>query len=708
MQCASCGHSNREQAKFCEQCGLPLSGRAVLPDPRTAMPAHLAQRILNARSALLGERKQVTVLFADIESSMPLAERLGAEQWHKLLERFFHILNEGVHRFEGTVNQYTGDGMMALFGAPLAHEDHAERACRAALELCTRLRAFGDELRAARGLELRVRMGLNSGEVVVGTIGDDLRMEYTAQGHTVGLAQRVEQLAEPNTVCMARATALLVPDLFELCDRGEFTLKGVSDPVRVYRLDAAKPDRARIDAVLTRSGARLVGRRSELDLLERALAEACAGRGQVVGVVGEPGVGKTRLCLELVRLARRDAAVAQAHCPAHAVSVAWLPLRELLRSLFDLGAADSADVSRRKTRRALLKLSPTFEDVLPRAYELLEIAEEPPAALLEDERRTHAAALLRRIVQSQSAVKPLLLLIDDVHCIDRDGDVLLGEIVDALGWTRTLLLVNFRPGFQASWMRVPYYREVPLAALGSSDTEELLGELVGDDPSTVELRAQIGEHTGGNPFFAEQVIQALLERGVLVDDAPPAARRGARRARLRLVAPIADIAIPPTVQALLTARLDRLPEREKVVLQAAAVIGRTFTPEVLQHVVAQELGTTLSAGEGGAADLADVLRALETADFVRSGGDAAAVEYAFRHPLTQAATYASQLAETRARLHIAVTRALQDIHAERLGQYAGLLAHHFAAANWRFEAMRWRRRAALHVTSIELRKPRSR
>jgi predicted ATPase len=574
------------------------------------------------------------------------------------------------------------------------------------LHLRDRLRAFGDELGRRRGLDFAVRMGLNSGEVVVGTIGDDARTDYTAQGHTVGLAQRVEQLAGPNSACIAQATAALVADYFELRDLGEFSLKGVGDPVRVYELERLRRERTRIDVVLARSGTRLVGRRAELARLEQVLGEASSGHGRVVGVVGEPGVGKTRLCLELVRQCRaRGAVLAQAHCPAHAVNIAWLPILELLRSLFDIRPGEDPDASRHKIRTALLKLGRSFNDSLPFAYDLLEVPDaQRPVALLEEERRARLVSFLRHLVQAQSAAAPLVLLIDDVHCIDADGDALLGEIVDALGWTRTLLLVNFRSGYRSAWMSAPYYEELSLDALADGEVDVLLRRLVGGDASTTDLRRLIRERTGGNPFFVEEVVQSLVEHGVLARAAATegAPRRPVKRTAMRLMRPIDDLSIPATIQALLTARFDRLRRDDKLVLQAASVIGRSFSIDVLRHVLAKQSAPDTESEEVSGETIETALATLVEADFIRRQAGEADAEYAFKHPLTQAVAYSSQLADVRARLHVAVAQALQTLHADRLGQYANLLAHHFAAAKWKFEAARWRRRAALRVTSIEL------
>jgi class 3 adenylate cyclase len=710
MRCGGCGHENREAAKFCDECGAPLASPSAPPsappppiaseraDPRSYTPKHLAERILHEHAALAGEHKQVTVLFVDIAGSMELADRVGAEAWHQLLDRFFLIMNESVHRLEGTVNQYTGDGIMALFGAPLAHEDHAERACHAALAARDRLREFAAELAKQRGITFAVRMGLNSGEVVVGAIGDDLRMDYTAQGHTVGLAQRVEQLAAPGTVRIAAPTAALVADYFVLEDLGEFELKGLREPMHVHDLVRARPERSRIDVVLAKSATGLVGRHAEVAVLEHALDEALAGQGQVLGVVGEAGVGKTRLCLELGRLAReRGAILAQAHCPAHAASVVWLPLLDLFRSLFDIDVGDPPGAARRKIRRALSTLGVAFAAELPFVFDVLEVPDpKRPLDLGGETRRARMATLLRRVVQAQSAAVPLVLFVDDVQCADPETDLLLGEVVDALGWTRTLMVVNFRPGHRSAWMDATHYRELSLSPLPEGDVDALLTGLVGDDPTTSGLRRVVRERTGGNPFFVEEVVQSLVEHGVL-------ARNGAgaeAHAPLRLVQPLGELAIPPTVSALLAARLDRLGARDKLVIRAASVIGRTFAPPVLRHVLADPAPETQADAVSGD-DVDAALASLQAAEFIRREDPGRDGECAFKHPLTQAVAYGSQLADARARLHLAVARALLDLFADRIGQIAELLGHHYASAGWKFEADRWRRRARLRVTNIE-------
>jgi class 3 adenylate cyclase len=342
--CPTCGAANRPSAKFCRKCRVPLAaGEPPPPRPVAAYtPRHLAEKILTSRSALEGERKQVTVLFADVKGSMELAERVDAEAWHGIMDRFFAILTDGVHRFEGTVNQYTGDGIMALFGAPIAHEDHAQRACFAALQLRDALQAYARELKREQALQFSTRIGINSGEVVVGRIGDDLRMDYTAQGHTVGLAARMESLASPDTIYLTQATADLCDGYFELADLGAFSVKGNSGQVHVHELRGVGALRTRFDVSRARGLSRFVGRGDEMEVLDRALERARRGHGQVVGVVAHAGVGKSRLCFEFVERHRaRGGFVNQGQAVPHGRNIPLLPLMQAFRAYYGISEQDA-------------------------------------------------------------------------------------------------------------------------------------------------------------------------------------------------------------------------------------------------------------------------------------------------------------------------------------------------------------------------------
>jgi len=388
LACAGCGAVNPVSFKFCGGCGAEIKGlgargsglrdsrSTITPNLLSYTPRHLADKILTSRATLEGERKQVTVLFADVKGSMELAEQVDPEEWHKILDKFFHILTDGVHRFEGTVNQYTGDGIMALFGAPIAHEDHAQRACYAALHLRDELRRYAQELRREHGFDFAVRIGLNSGEVVVGKIGDDLRMDYTAQGHTVGLAARMEHIAAADQIYLTAHTAALVSGYFTLRDLGEFRIKGVREPLRVHALEGVGAVRTRLERSQARGLSRFVGRVREMESLQVALAHACEGQGQVVGIVGAAGVGKSRLCLEFAeQVSAKSIAIQQAHCPPHGKVIPLLPALELMRGIFGITERDAPQAARERIAGRLVLLDEWFRELLPVVFDFLGVGE---------------------------------------------------------------------------------------------------------------------------------------------------------------------------------------------------------------------------------------------------------------------------------------------------------------------------------------------
>jgi class 3 adenylate cyclase/tetratricopeptide (TPR) repeat protein len=682
VTCPSCGATPPTGSKFCNGCGAALGAAPAAPDaartrePRDYTPKHLADKILQSKSALEGERKQVTVLFADVKGSMELAEQVGAEQWHGILDRFFAILAEGVHRFEGTVNQYTGDGIMALFGAPIAHEDHAQRGCYAALHLKGQLRKYADELRRTEGLSLSARIGLNSGEVIVGKIGDDLRMDYTAQGHTVGLAQRMEQRAAADSTYLTEHTARLVEGYFDLRDLGEFDLKGSNDPLRVFELEGVGQVRTRLDRSRARGFAKFVGRDREIASLDEALENMIAGNGQVVGVVAEAGTGKSRLCAEFVERCRaRGIRVNEAHCPAHGKTIPYLPLLEILRDIFEIGDRDSDHEVRRKITGELMLLDDKFQTILPLLFEFLGVPDpdRPAPEMSPEGRQQQLFGFIRPRQQVRSEREPTVVLLDDLHWIDPGSDEFLAHAVDATQGHRTLMLVNFRPEYRASWMTKSYYRQIPLQPLGREAIGLLLDDLVGSHSSVRSLPERVYARTGGNPFFVEEVVQSLVEGGSL---------EGSRGA-YRLVAPIETLEIPATVQNVLAARVDRLAEREKQLLQTASVIEKEFPESILKRV-----------SELPASDLAEALAALVQGEFLLEKALYPEAEYAFKHPLTQEVAYRSLLGERRARLHADVARAIEDVDSERLDERAALLAYHWENAGEPLIAARWHARAA--------------
>jgi class 3 adenylate cyclase/tetratricopeptide (TPR) repeat protein len=618
----------------------------------------------------------VTVLFADVMGSMELAEQSDPEEWRAVMARFFSILCEGVHRFEGTVDKFTGDGIMALFGAPVAHEDHARRACYAALHLQRELASYAAELRRGKGLSFSVRTGLNSGEVVVGTIGDDLEMDYTAIGYTVGLAQRMEQLAAADRIYLTEHTAALVEDHVALTDLGEFQVKGTSRSLRVYELTGAGAASSRPHARRARGFSRFVGREEELHALETALEQSLAGEAQVVGIVGEAGVGKSRLCQELTRrLRERGVPVYSVAGQPHAKSVPLLPVLQLMRAYFEITERDSDQTARERIAGKLLLLDESFADDLPLLFELLAVPDpaRSPPRMDPEARQRRLFALTKRVIRAQAERAPGINVFEDLHWLDPASEAFLANHVEAIHGTRILTVVNFRPEYRAPWMSKSYYRQIALAPLGAEATEQLLADLLGSDASLEGLPALIRERTQGNPFFIEEVVQSLAEAGCL---------EGAAGA-YRLVRDAGALTVPASVQAVLAARIDRLGARGKSVLQAAAVIGKEFSAPVLARV------TGLAPAE-----LDDVVGELVGSEFVYEQELYPEAVYAFKHPLTQEVAYGSQLAERRAAVHAAVARALAEQYPERLDERAALLAQHWEAAGERLAAAHWHALAA--------------
>src|SRR5436190_433277 len=484
VTCSSCGHANPAGQTFCNGCGgrLDESARSAARDRRAYTPKHLVEKILASRTALEGERKQVTVLFADVKGSMDLAEQVDPEVFHRVMERFAALLADGVHRFEGTVSQFTGDGVIALFGAPIAHEDHAQRACYAALHLSEELRRYAEELKRTKGLGFAVRMGINSGEVVVGTIGDDLHMDYTAQGHTVGLAARMEQLAGADRVYLTEHTAALVSGYFRLRDLGPFTVKGVRDPLRVYELEGLGTLRTKLDVSRVRGFSRFVGRDAEIATLETALARAATGDAQVVGVVAEAGLGKSRLCYEFVQRCRtRGIPIHEAHGVSHGKMVPYLLVLEFLRGYFGIGEQDTAQVMREKIAGRLLLLDPALADALPLLLDFLGVPDpERPLPRLDPEVRQHRLfETMKRLTHARSRREPGVSLFEDLHWIDGASEAFLANLVEAVAATRTLVVVSFRPEYDAAWMRRSYYQRLALPPLGPEAIAELLAAVLG-------------------------------------------------------------------------------------------------------------------------------------------------------------------------------------------------------------------------------------
>ena len=667
-RCAECGHTVSGRARFCELCGSPLREDE-------------ASGAGSARSSIAGERKQVTVMFVDIARSMELTRSLDTERWGVVLDRFLAIAHGAVDEFDGTANQFTGDGLMAVFGAPLASEDHAQRACLAALELHGRIAPFADALVESDGVEFAIRCGLSSGEVVVGSIGSALRLDFAPIGNISGLGQRMESLAPEGSTALSAPTAALVEGEFELRALGEFEVKGLGESQRVYELLGPGASGSRLDAVEPGDLSRFVGRDAEQATLDGGLERALAGEGRAVGIRGEAGVGKSRLVREFARHCRdRGVRVDATRADTHGRTAPLRPVFELLRAFLGVGESDESTVARRRIEAALRDLSPAFEPDLPLLLDFLGLSDpERPAERIDPEaRRRRLFALVRGLVEARSRLEPAVIAIEDLHWLDAASADFVEELARAVAGTRTLLVATFRPEYEAAWTESPAYEELALAPLGSAASTRLLAELLGDDPSLDGLTEAIWTRTQGNPFFMEEVVRTLAESGRLVGD----------RGRYRLTGALDELLLPPTVQAVLGARIDRLGAREKELLQTMAVIGKEIDRAVLREVAGLER-----------TELRDAVASLAAADFVVEGRGAGLREMSFTHPLTQEVAYASQLSEPRSDAHAAVAAAIERIHPDELDEWAAPLAHHSEAAGERLQAARWHVRAAVWVVN---------
>jgi class 3 adenylate cyclase/tetratricopeptide (TPR) repeat protein len=663
-RCPQCGADTPPRAKFCAECGTPLTAQtpaapaAPPPSPLQYTPRYLAEKILTSKAALEGERKQVTVLFADLKGSMELLADRDPEEARQLLDPVLERMIEAVHRYEGTVNQVMGDGIMALFGAPIAHEDHAVRACYAALRMQETVTRYGDEMQRSHGVPVQIRVGLNSGEVVVRAIDSSLHMDYTAVGQTTHLAARMEQMAKPGSVLTTGETLRLAEGSVQVKALGPVSVKGLADLVEVFELVGAGSTRTRMQTFAARGLTRFVGRQTELEALRQALERAGTSHGQMVAVIGEPGVGKTRLFYEFTRSHHTHGWLQlESSSVSYGRATAYLPVRDLLKTYFQIDDRDDGRKMREKLTGKLLTLDAALGPTLPAFLTLLDVPVEDRhwQDLDPAQRRQRTLEAIKGLLLRESQVQPLLLVFENLHWIDAETQAILDRLIDSLPTARMLLLVNYRPEYQHGWGSKTYYTQIRLDPLPPASAEDLLQALLGDDPSLVPLKRLLIERTEGNPFFLEESVRALVETGVLVGE------RGA----YRLAKPLESMQVPATVQAVLTARIDRLPPEEKRLLQTAAVIGTEVPFALLQAI-----------GELSEEELRRGLGHLQAAEFLYETSLFPELEYTFKHALTHEVTYGTLLQERRRALHARIVAASERLYADRLTEQAERLAQH--------------------------------
>lgn len=701
MQCPSCHADNPSENHFCEQCGTPLELRCpqcagvVRPGARfcgacghrlgeseikkevpvskgssasavtdyqarlaTYTPKHLTEKILTTRSALEGERRQVTVLFADAAGFTALAEKLDPEEVHQILDRCFELITAAVHRFEGTINQYTGDGVMALFGAPIAHEDGPRRAVHAALAIQQALRDYSKELQAQRGFRLQMRIGLNTGLVVVGKIGDDLRMDYTAVGDTTNLAARMQQAARPGSVMVSEATHKLIAGFFETLDLGEIQVKGHT-PVQAFEVLRPLGHRARLDVAVEHGLTPLVGRDRELATLLDLFRHVKAGRGQVVLVTGEAGIGKSRLLFELRRAlvqAGEDATWLEGRCISFGQSIPLLPVIDQLRENFRIEEFDGEPEVIAKVEHGMRRLG-GLEAHIPYIRYLLSVDPGDPAIVALDPsvRRKQVFDALRALTLRGVSLRPSVSVYEDLHWIDSSSEEFLGSLVDSVAGMPLLLILTYRVGYNPPFGSRSFFTTLNLHSLSEAETLTMAGRVLGTDQFPPELTTALMEKAEGVPLFVEEVTKTLLDLGVL--------RR--EDGGYRMVKGIAEVNVPDTIQGIIMARLDRLGEEGKRTVQLASVIGRQFLVRLLERI------------SGLTSKLDGLLAELQSLEIIYRQGLLPEPAYIFKHAVIQDVAYNSLLVQHRKELHQAVGAAIEELYADRLTEHYGELAYHY-------------------------------
>jgi class 3 adenylate cyclase/tetratricopeptide (TPR) repeat protein len=618
----------------------------------------LADKVLTSKTALEGERKQLTVLFAEIDDSIELLADRDVEDARKLLDPVLERMMDAVHHYEGTVNEVHGDGIMALFGAPIAHEDHALRACYAALRMQEAVKRYADEVRQSDETPLQIRVGISSGEVVVRSIGSDLRMDYSAIGRTTHLAARMEQLAAPGSIRLTAETLRLAEGFAEVNPLGPVAIKGLAEPVEVFELVGAGAARTRLDAAARRGLTRFVGRGTEMQQIRDALGRAGTGRGQVLAVVGEPGVGKSRLVWE-VTLSSVIAGwrVLKAASVSYGKATSYLPVIDLLKSYFGVTERDGLQEIGEKVAGALERLDPSLRPALVPLLALLDVPVDDASweALDPRQRRRRTLDGVRRVLLREAREQPLLLIFEDLHWIDGETQALLDGLVESLPAARLLLLANYRPEYSHAWGSKTYYRQLRIDTLPPENADELLAALLGTDAALAPLKSLLVERTEANPLFLEESVRALVETGAL------AGEQGA----YRLTRPVEQLKLPATVQAILAARIDRLAPEAKRLLQAAAVIGKDVPIPLL-----------LAIADVPEEEVRAELTRLQAAEFLYEVRLFPDLEYTFKHALTHDVAYQSLLQDHRRLLHGRIVEAIELLFADRLPEWVDRLAHH--------------------------------
>jgi len=687
MKCPACRQDNPDSARFCNGCGTRLTAATPAAAPQAFTPPHLADKILTARAAMIGERKQVTVLFADLKGSMELLADRDPEEARRLLDAVLERMMEAVYRYEGTVNQVMGDGIMALFGAPLAHEDHAVRACYAALRMQETVGRYAEQIQKTEGISVKIRVGLNSGEVVVRSIGNDLFTDYTAVGQTTHLAARMEQMADPGTILVAPSTRRLAAGAVQVTSLGARPIRGLDAPVEVSELIGGAPARSKLRSEDAQLLSRFIGRVAELERLHALLELARTGQGQIAAVSSEAGVGKTRLVHEFLRSAKIQTwRILEGRSHSYERAASYRPIIELLRAYFELDALDPASRVTEKITASVRELDPALGDAVAPILSLLDAlpSDDPFRTLDARERHDRVVDALTQVLLKETERQPLVLVLENLQWVDSETQAFLDSLLDRIPAARLLLLVAYRPGYEHDWAGRPGFNHLEIEALSSAATDELLRELLGDGRSLRPLRDLLVQRSNGNPFFLEEIVRTLVETKVLVGE------RGA----YELGGELKTLQVPATVQAVLAARIDRLAHDEKLLLQSAAVVGSDVPQALLEAVV-----------DVPAENVARALASLQSAGFLYEASLFPDVVYRFKSALTRDVAYASLLREQRRVLHARIVEAIERLYHDRRTSHVDQLGFHASRGEVWAKALVYNRqvgaRAVLHAANGE-------
>jgi len=660
IKCSQCGRTLPIGAKFCDKCGYNFTVPKEVPpidysEPQSYTPKHLADKILKTRSSIEGENKLVTVFFADVVNFTSMSEKLDPEEVYQIMDGAFKIIMDEIHRYEGTINQFTGDGVMALFGAPVSHEDHAQRACYAAMSIQKAIEEYGNKIQKDTGVEFKMRVGLNSGPVIVGTIGDDLRMDYTAVGDTTNLAARIQQSARPGEVWLSQDTQNIIRGFFQVESVGDLELKGKTEPQPTYRLVAEhKEVRTRFEAGLAKGITEFVGRRPEMEILKTAWERARSGEARVVDVVGEAGVGKSRLAYEFQNKIAEEATILIGVCIHYGRNINFLPLIDIVRGAFNIEEGMSEEeAGKRIEERAVGDM----ESMIPFYRNLLSLKVDDAKfnALNPEGRKFGTFEALKNLLLSISEDKPLVVFLEDIHWIDKISEEFFVFFSRSIHGKRVLMLTAYRPEATPAWAKGPHYRYLGVETLSEKSSGHLVRNILGGLELDPDLEKVIVAKTGGNPFFVEEMVRELLDRDELI-------REGDRYISRQ---PIEHLDIPGAVQGVLAARMDRLSDDLKKTMQVASVIGRDFAYKILRSIM--ELGDELRTH---LTNLVGIEVLYEKALYPE-------LEYIFKHALTQQVAYESMLKQRRREIHGRIARTIEELYAGGLEQHYEVLAHHW-------------------------------